>query len=71
MLVLGDDVKIGPGVRMMCAGGIIIGDRTIIESGVQIILSTPKIPIGNLRKISEVGMRNVKIHIAEDVFGWS
>ena len=64
-LVLGDEVKIGPGVRLLAAGGITIGARTIIEPGVQVLSSTPRIPTDG-KRIMENGLRIEKVHIGED-----
>ncbi|NOZ41051.1 MAG: hypothetical protein GXP24_12625 [Planctomycetes bacterium] len=65
-LILGDDVQIGPGVCLNCAGGIEIGARTILEAGALILSTTPRIPTDGSR-IAENGVRNELVRISEDV----
>ena len=66
-LCLEDDVQIGPGVCIRAAGGVSIGERTILGPGARVLSSVPTIPCG-VRQIRKYRQRNVKITIMEDAY---
>lgn len=66
-LVVGDDVDIAKDVILMTAGGIEIGDRTLIGYRTQIISGNHKIPRGR-KQIFGAGYDRRKVKIENDVW---
>lgn len=67
MLELYDDVQIGPGVRLICEGGLTIRERTIVSAGAQLLSATPSIPRRG-RRVSEAAPARGQIEIHQDVW---
>lgn len=66
-LVIGDDVDLALQVMITTAGGVKIGDRTLIGYRTQILSSNHNIPFDNGR-IIEAGHRTAPVSIGPDVW---
>jgi acetyltransferase-like isoleucine patch superfamily enzyme len=66
-LVLGDDVDLAKDVLITIAGGVVIGDRTLVGYGAKILSANHAVPKGTLR-IVDAGHVTAAINIGRDVW---
>src|SRR5690606_6854352 len=66
-LVLGDDVDLAYGALITTAGGVSIGDRTLVGYGARILSSNHRIP-GRPFKVFDAGHEHAPVKIGADVW---